>query len=393
MKQGIVEKMIARWESLTPHELQGLVLRLVEQKGVFKQVFEAMKEGIILFDSEGEVTFANRAAGQIFGMESKDMLGDGFSKSSLGIAWGDISHRIVPITQEIEITYPDHKFLHFYLLPLRGDGEDGTGTAAAGYALIVRDITHEHEQTEEQIETEKMNALTLLAAGVAHEIGNPLNSLGLHLQLLERKLQKLPESEGKSCKEYLKVAQSELKRLDVILKQFLNAIRPQRPQRELYSLNALIEETSELLMLEVEERNIAINFVLDENLPRVSIDPVQFKQVFFNLIKNAYQAIPASGGSITIRTFMTDADICATVSDTGTGISPEMMGTIFEPFNTTKKSGTGLGLLIVRRIVRDHGGSLRIVSEPGEGTQITIQIPRTERRIRLLPGSVGGSNS
>lgn len=393
MKQGIVEKMIERWESLSSHELQSLLLKLVEQRGVFKQVFEAMKEGIILFDNNGKVTFANQAACGIFGLDCKDMMGDGFSKSVFGLGLGDVSRRIVPVAQEVEITYPEHKYLYFYFLPLRGeDGELEEEISPAGYALIVRDITHEQERTEEQIETEKMNALTLLAAGVAHEIGNPLNSLGLHLQLLDRKLQRIPGSEAQSCKSYLEVAQSELKRLDVILKQFLSAIRPQRLQREMSSLNEVIEQTAELLRLEVEDRNIEVVFDLEPNLPKLMLDTGQFKQVFYNLIKNAYQAIPAGGGRITISSYMTDMDICASVTDTGTGMSPEMMGTLFEPFRTSKESGTGLGLLIARRIVRDHGGSLRVMSEEGEGTNITIQIPRSERQVRLLPGAMEGEH-
>lgn len=391
MKPGTVDKMIERWESLGPAELQSLLLRLVEQKGVFQQVFEVMKEGIILFDTEGQVTFANKAAGAIFGMDSKDMRGEGFSKSAFGIAWGDVSHRVTPVSQEMEISYPEHKFLHFYLMPIGGEGADGEPESPpVGYVLTIRDITHEHRRTEEQIESEKLNALTLLAAGVAHEIGNPLNSLGLHLQLLGRKLGRISGPEVDDCREYLGVAESELKRLDLILKQFLNAIRPQHLQKEMCSLNRLLEETVHLLAPEMEEKKIQVILDLEPHLPQVALDPVQIRQVFYNLIKNAYQAIPNGGGSVTLRTYLTDNDFCVDVSDTGTGISHEAMGTLFEPFHTTKKSGNGLGLLIVRRIIRDHGGSLRIASEPGEGTQITVQIPRAERMVRLLPGAGKG---
>lgn len=381
MKQGIVDKMIARWDSLDHNELQSLFLRLVEQKGVFQQVFEAMQEGVILFDTEGRVTFANRSAGGIFGLEGKDMQGEGFAKSMFGIAWGDVTQKIGPVSQDMEISYPEHRFLNFYLMPLESGGNE---KVLVGYVLIVRDITDQQQKTNEQIESEKLNALTLLAAGVAHEIGNPLNSLGLHLQLLERKLRKLPESEGVECLNYVKVANTEMQRLDIILKQFLHAIRPTRPQRESCSLNELISETLDLLGMEISERNITVICDYEEDVPFVALDKVQMKQVFYNLLKNAYQAIPSNGGCITLRTFTTDTDVCATVADTGSGISPELMGVLFEPFHTTKKSGNGLGLLIVRRILREHGGSLRIESEPGQGTRMTIQLPRGERPVRLL---------
>lgn len=387
MKPGTVDKMIARWDSLDHHELQSLFLRLVEQKGVFQQVFEAMREGVVLFDTDGRVTYANRAAGGIFGMESKDMQGEGFSKSVFGIAWGDITQRIGPVTQDMEISYPERRLLNFYLMPLESGNLE---ILPVGYVLIVRDITDQQQQTNEQIESEKLNALTLLAAGVAHEIGNPLNSLGLHLQLLERKLRKLPQSESEECLNYVKVANAEMKRLDIILKQFLHAIRPTRPQREPCNLNELIAETLDLLAPELSERNIMVISNYEKDLPSLELDQVQIKQVFYNLIKNAYQAIPSNGGSIALRTFMTDADVCATVEDTGTGISPEMMGILFEPFQTTKSSGNGLGLLIVRRILREHGGSLRIESEKGMGTRMTVQLPRGERPVRLLGMSEKG---
>ena len=235
---------------------------------------------------------------------------------------------------------------------------------------------------------ERLNALTLLAAGVAHEIGNPLNSIGLHLQLLARKAKQLPPKYRTDMEELLKTAESETTRLDVILKQFLQAIRPTRPIREPYNIETILMEVLKLLEPEIQQRGIQINTDLKPSLPILSLDPVQIKQVFYNLIKNAYQSIPPEGGTILLKSGYTDDSVFVTVADTGCGISPEVMGSIYEPFLTTKSTGSGLGLLIVRRIVKEHGGSITLASQPGQGTTITVFLPRVERTIRLLPSSI-----
>ena len=188
--------------------------------------------------------------------------------------------------------------------------------------------------------------------------------------------------------ELLKTAESETTRLDVILKQFLQAIRPTRPIREPYNIETILMEVLKLLEPEIQQRGIQINTDLQPNLPILSLDPVQIKQVFYNLIKNAYQSIPPEGGTILLKSGYTDDSVFITVADTGCGISPEGMGSIYEPFLTTKSTGSGLGLLIVRRIVKEHGGAITLASQPGQGTTITVFLPRVERTIRLLPSSI-----
>jgi signal transduction histidine kinase len=123
---------------------------------------------------------------------------------------------------------------------------------------------------------------------------------------------------------------------------------------------------------------------LDPSMPPLELDADQFQQVFHNLLRNAYQAIPGKGGRIDIRSRATDYEVELSIADNGTGISPESMGALFEPFHSTKESGTGLGLLIVRRIVREHGGEIELHGEQGLGTRVTIHLPRARRDARLL---------
>ncbi|RPJ31069.1 MAG: GHKL domain-containing protein [Verrucomicrobiaceae bacterium] len=131
-------------------------------------------------------------------------------------------------------------------------------------------------------------------------------------------------------------------------------------------------------------RHPAVALDLAETLPPPAIDGCPFQQVFYNLLRNAYQALPATGGHITIRSRANDFEYVISIEDNGIGISPEHMGAIFEPYRTTKSSGSGLGLLIVRRIIREHGGEIAIESREGQGTRVIIHLPRAERTVRML---------
>ena len=307
---------------------------------------------------------------------------------------------------EIEVPFPRPRFLSLYAAPL-----DGEASGSSGLALIVHDATEAREQTFAAIETERIQALTLLAASVAHEIGNPLNALHIHLQLMERELTKMRRAAGEpepahekgggrrkphpprgpssteesrqKLEQYLAVAKGEITRLDYIVTQFLQAIRPAPLQLALASLNDVVRETTELLRPEIENRGLAIEQKLARRLPQTPIDAGQIKQVLVNLIKNAIQAM-TKGGTLALQTNESSDGVWLSVSDTGGGIPPEQLQRIFEPFYTTKKKGTGLGLMIVQRIIREHGGRIELESRVGQGTSFRIWLPLHEPRPRLL---------
>ena len=383
MHSGFIEKLVSRLDRLEPGQVQSLVDRLVRDKGFLENVFEALREGVLILDPDGAVSFVNAAACGFFGLDAEEAIGRRLNALVRGLDWHSLMRPgRQAVSRDLEVFYPENRYLNFYLAPIAEDldGEE----AQLGYVMLVRDITESRREAEATLQSEQLNALTLLAAGVAHEIGNPLNSLGIHLQLLGRKINKLPKGDRQQLGGHLETAQQEIQRLHTILQEFLHAIRPTTPQREPNSLNSLIETTLKTLEAELSCRNVQVELRLAEALPQLPLDAGQIQQALYNLFKNAYQSLPAENGTLTVETRFNDFEISVVIEDNDSGISPEVMGALFEPYHTTKKTGTGLGLLIVRRIIREHGGEIEIDSEEHRGTRITLFFPRGDKRVRLL---------
>ncbi|MBV9657046.1 MAG: PAS domain-containing protein [Verrucomicrobia bacterium] len=399
MKRGFVDKLIARLGRLRPEEAQAHVLRIVREKGFLETIFNAIQEGIIVTDPNGRIAYLNTAAAQLFGLNHDTALGQPLDSAVRGLDWASLANadggRDKFVSRDMEVFYPANRFLNFYVVPLLleetpraarrrgGRPDEAARVERAGHAMIVRDLTESRRNAQETLETERLNALTLLAAGVAHEIGNPLNSLNIHLQLMERKLRKLPLGDRAELEDSVRIAKDEIRRLDFIVSQFLRAIRPASLQTQIEDVNAVVRESVAFLQAEIEDRDILVETELAENLPPLEIDRDQLKQAFYNVIKNAVQAMQ-SGGILRITSGAEPEYVCVAFTDTGGGISQEHLNKVFEPYFTTKASGSGLGLLIVRRIVRAHGGEIELRSDEGRGLTITIRLPRRDRQVRML---------
>lgn len=377
MKQNTLDKIVNRLDALGPDELRQIFLRLAADKGLLQDVFDSLHDGLILFDSKGQARMANRAAAAIYGKPLHELLRVPFDELvGHTVAWQELRGSGIAIRKDLQVNYPEPRHYNFLMSPVA----DGTE-----YLLLVQDDTEIRTRGEENAEAEQMNLLSYMAAAVAHEIGNPLNSLGLNLQLLKRKLAKLPERERAALEPLLETSLGETRRLDTLLRQFLQSMRPTTLRRGSVQLNELIRRVLDVLDPEIAPRGIAVHLDLAEKLPELSGDEAQLFQALYNLIRNAYQSIPGNEGGLYIQTAANDNDVRIVISDTGTGISPEVMGSLYEPFRTTKKKGNGLGLLIVRRIIKDHGGSLGFAGKAGVGTTVTITLPRADRIVRLLP--------
>lgn len=385
MKRAFLDKLLARLRRLRPEEVEAFFVELARDKRFLETIFNAIREGVIVTDKSGTVIYLNDAAGQLFGLDPVAALGRPLADNISGLRWKELAQGREVVTRDIEVFHPAHRVLNFYVVPLMAEDDEQPGHRRhAGYALIMRDFTERHRAAQETLETERLAALQLLAAGVAHELGNPLNSLTIHLQLLERRLRKLPADERGPLLHPVEVAREEIRRLDSIVTQFLHAIRPSPLRRTPRDLNSLVRDAAEFLRPELKSRNIRLHLDLAPGLPLLELDEDQLKQAFYNIIKNASEAMP-QGGRLRIATGAESGWVNITFADTGGGMSQETMARIFEPYFTTKKGGTGLGLMITQRIVRAHGGEVVLESDPGRGLRITIRLPRHDHQVQMLP--------
>ncbi|HEV2435502.1 MAG TPA: ATP-binding protein [Verrucomicrobiae bacterium] len=404
-KSSFLDKVLGRIGRLDTEGLQTVVQRLARERSFLETLFNTIEDGVLVVDEQGRILYFNQAVTRLLGLQP-GVEGQHVTRFLPELDWGELSHFDRQggghvARHEFEVDYPRPRFLRLYAAPL-----DGEATGSSGLALILHDATETRQKTFEAIESERVQALTLLAASVAHEIGNPLNALHIHLQLMERELKKAgrePRAEGRESKaagpgpgsrsatpdlrrleQYLDVAKGEINRLDYIITQFLQAIRPVAPQLKPASLNEVVEKTLDLLQPELGNRGLNVKTKLARRLPAAPLDATQMQQVLVNLVKNAMQAM-TRGGTLTLQTGEGADGVWVSVADTGGGIPEEQINRIFEPFYTTKKRGTGLGLMIVQRIVRAHGGRIELESHPGRGTTFRVWLPVHERQPRLLP--------
>jgi PAS domain S-box-containing protein len=380
MKNTFLDKLLNRIDRVGQGDLQAYLQRLNNEKGFFETIFNTLQEGIVVVDSQGKIRYLNHAVTTLLGIDPLKALGTSMAQHLKELDWPKILAEGRVVNRDLEVFYPQQRYLNFYLVPLE-DKE----TSLLGYALIFHDLTERRAQAREAIESERLNAVTLLAAGVAHELGNPLNSLNIHLQLLERDLRRSKGEDGsdENLLESLRVARGEVNRLDTIINQFLRAVRPSHATRGMVGINAVVHESLAFLQPEMKDRDVIVQEELGDALPLIPANADQLKQAFYNLIKNAVQALN-HGGILRVTTSRSDTHLEISFEDNGTGVSVEDMAHITEPYFTRKKDGTGLGLFIVQRILHEHGGHLELLSEPGRGTTARILLPLAERRVRLL---------
>jgi two-component system, sporulation sensor kinase E len=316
-------------------------------------LFETIDRGIIVLDAKGEVTRSNPAAKALLGMDAEDAM------RGLDVPLGKMSKR------EMMVSYPEERSLEMQTIPL----VDG------GTLVYLSDTTAQKARTEEELKRGASEAVKGLAAGLAHEIGNPLNALSLNLQLMQRSDVKEPEM--------IATCRQQIARLDGIIRGYLTALRPTKPNLMPGSIAEPLKNCLATLKQQFEERKISVVLDVPAAVPSVALDVNQMEQVYFNLIKNALEAMQ-DGGTISIAVTADDNDVAIAFRDSGHGMTAEQLAHLFVAHRTTKEKGSGLGLMISSRIVHDHGGTIGAESKVGEGTVFTVKLPRLERRIREL---------
>ena len=389
-RNNFYDRLQERLDRLDPASLRRYLQQAISEKGFFEEIFDTVREGIIVIDNALRIQVANPAALRLFGMP-EDAVGQPIGKFFRQVDWSELLR--LPASEwgrfsrkEIEIFYPERRFLSFYLLPAPEPPNLGNDDQLLA-TLIFHDITERCQDNEKAVETQRVTAITQLAAGVAHELGNPLNALGIRLQILKRKLQSGDtEKITEATRQFVEIADQELSRLDAIVKNFLSAVRPTQLELTPVNIPELLVSAAQFLEPELKAKDISIVMDFPEFVPAINGDAGQLTQAFFNLIKNAMQAMP-NGGTLAISCRVDDVYVHLRFADNGKGLTREELSRLLEAYYTTKPGGHGLGLLIVDRIVRSHGGDLAIDGKPGEGAAFTISLPRHARVVRQLPAS------
>ena len=363
-------------------EKRELEMEMRETEQFLANIIQESADAIIVTDKKGVIRTWNKGAEQIFGFQENEALGKNI-------------HTLVPQDlyeagelQEIEKKCIENGHVRNHVTErLRKDKrriyiaqtltliKDAMGNPI-GIARIARDITERKRLEQELIQTDKMKSIGTLSASLAHEIKNPLNSIVINMEILKNQLSKnYSEQERKPYDKYIDIIQTEVSRLDKVIKDFLDFAKPQTTQFKTVRINDIIKNVADFIEPETKKSQVTIYKKLFSKLYSIHGEENQLKQILLNLMLNSVQSMP-SGGTITIRTQnLTDGKIQISIHDTGSGILPEHQSQIFDPFFTTRKKGSGLGLPMVQQLVKNHGGQISFKSTPNKGTTFLLTFP------------------
>ena len=371
-------------------QIRSLIMDVVQENELLEMVLYSMTDGVVVLDEKHSVILLNKAAERLFPFKNGDVverpLWDALADSSLS----EFFHKALVEHENIEDkeislqTSASTRVLSCTMMPLVREGR------IQGGLLHIEDITEKKAKEARLRRAENLAALTTLTAGVAHEIKNPLGSISIHIQLIQKALGNGANGKNtETIQNYLDIVNEEVDRLNGIIVDFLFAVRPMDVNLVAQNLNDLVHELFEFIHYELEEQKIRLEFNLDDRMPELQLDVKYMKQALLNIVKNAISAMP-EGGTLRVETIARDDQVELSIRDTGVGIPEENMTKIFEPYFTTKDFGSGLGLTLVYKIVKEHLGDIEINSKVGEGTTISLSFPIPQKEKRLISYSEEG---
>ena len=348
--------------------------QLSDARAVSAEVVAALPVGLVVTDRENRIAYVNRAAGRFTGREQAGLAG----LSPEDILPAELSARLAAVKpgdplaeREMEVDFGQGRTVPLAVTAAVIRGEDGDGKEEpVGRLLVLRDLTEVRRLEAEVRRREKLAAIGNLAAGVAHEIRNPLSSIKGYAAYFGSKFP--PGSEDRKSAE---VMVSETDRLNRVISDLLELSRPSEVSLEPQELLPVVDHSLRLVARDAAYKRLRIVTEGLDELPPVAIDPDRLAQALLNIYLNAIQAMQP-GGRLTIRAGLEDSThIFLEVEDTGAGIPAEDLSKVFDPYYTTKAKGTGLGLAIVHRIVEAHGGRVTVSSRQGQGTTVRLVLP------------------
>lgn len=343
---------------------------LISLRGFTERIMESMTSGVLIFDRGGKVTYANHEISRMLGRPfpegwtlSSDL--DKLPPKLIELMTDVLKTNITVENEKIKLrnTTPA-KIVEVNAFPFRNEQGGMLGTV-----FFIKDVTQMSAMEEQLKRADRLSALGVLAAGIAHEIRNPLTGMKMIVQLLESEF-----SQDDSRREPLSIIQKEIDRLEGIIGNLLDFARPTKPKAIEVEVEKVVDDCFLLVKNQLKKQGIHYEMCAGHDLPLVIGDPDQLKQVFINIITNAIQAL-GPGGKLVVSLEHREEALVVAFEDNGSGIPSDRLQDIFNPFMTTKEDGTGLGLSMAQRIVEEHGGKIEVQSNIGEGSTFYVYLP------------------
>ena len=378
-----IERAIEKLPKLDEEQIRTLIMDLATEHERIELVLDSMNDGVMVSATDHTLVLVNKAAERLVPFASHEWYERPIWNA---IADSEICEFIQQTltnqesAQDREFTLDGNganRVLSCSILPLVGSG------VIQGNILHIEDITEKRAREARLRRAESLASLTTLAAGVAHEIKNPLGSIGIHIQLLQKALHTCEQLDRERMEGYVEVVNEEVDRLNRIVVDFLFAVRPIDVQLEERSLNEVVHDLLEFVKYELEEAGIELITELEEGLDAIQLDEKYLKQALMNMIKNAMAAMP-QGGVLRVSTTQRGDDVVLKLCDNGVGMSDDVIGKIFEPYFTTKDFGSGIGLTLAYKVIKEHRGEIAVMSQQGKGATFTITFPVPQKEQHLL---------
>lgn len=378
-----LERAMDKVPRMNEESIRGLLRLLADENDRLDAVLDSMMDGIVVCDDEYVPILVNKSAERLLPLSQTELFDEPLWYSIRDEELSAFFEMALPgkesiIDREFALDMKSStRILAISVTPLV------RGKKISGTLIHVEETTDKRRREARLRRAESLASLTTLAAGVAHEIKNPLGSISIHVQLMRKSLK------GKADKpliRYLDIVNEEIERLNRIVVDFLFAVRPMDIAPINDDPKTLLRELAEFMRVEVENAGIELRVEYGKDIPLVPFDKRYMKQALLNLVKNAVAAMP-KGGTLSLSIHATNDELKLVVQDSGTGIPEDKLGKIFEPYYTTKENGTGLGLTLTYKIIKEHGGDVTVQSRQGQGSTFTITIPIPQKNHKMITGT------
>jgi signal transduction histidine kinase len=421
--KGFVKRVSQKISKLSDEQVEQLIDAINDENDTLDSILESLSDGLVIVDEEWHLLQKNKAA-----MRYLPFIRPSDQRSDNEPVWTLIDDSLISsflkncavnqktnVSNEFSLAGPDDKvrFITVSVLPLvqkeKCEDCDAFETKIVGSIITIDDITEKRTQEVLLHRMESLASLTNLAASVAHEIKNPLGAISIHIQLLQKAVKKARESDGmlpdeKFMENYLAVINEEINNLNKIVIDFLFAVRPVQAQMTLADPNALITKFANFFKAEFDSKKVEIRLNLCDSTQRLLIDEKLFREVIVNIAQNALAAILTRfsdnnaskdlphNGELVIESNIKNDKYYLTIADNGCGMDEKTAARIFEPYFTTKASGTGLGLTMVYKIIKEFNGDIDVKSVLGHGTVFTIVLPVPQSETKLIVDKTNKKN-